>query len=66
MKQRRKLEEMKASGFPKPSRYCLRVESGHGGIPKTCILNHECYHCAFDQWMDAMEDSEALILAEAA
>jgi hypothetical protein len=66
MKQRKRLAEVKHSGFPTRARYCLQVESGCPGIPKMCILNHECYHCAFDQWMDAMEDSEISLFAEAA
>jgi hypothetical protein len=66
MKRREMLAELKGSGFPTRTRYCLRVESGYPEIPKMCILNHECYHCAFDQWMDAMEDSEITLLAEAA
>ncbi|MBI4773404.1 MAG: hypothetical protein HY788_04350 [Deltaproteobacteria bacterium] len=24
--------------------------------PKTCIFNHECSHCAFDQWLDYMDE----------
>ena len=22
---------------------------------KHCILKHECYHCAFDQWLDEID-----------
>jgi hypothetical protein len=66
MKKGKRFAEGKGSGFPARTRYCLRVESGEPGIPKMCILNHECYHCGFDQWMDALEDSEISLLAEAA
>ena len=66
MKRGNRLAEVKHAGFPTPTRYCLHVENGDTGIPKMCILNHECYHCAFDQWMDSMEDGEISQFAEAA
>jgi hypothetical protein len=66
MKQRKTLSRLKDLGFSALSRYCLRMGCGCPEIPKLCILNHECYHCAFDQWMDAMEDGEITLLAKAA
>jgi hypothetical protein len=66
MKQRNTLAEVKHSGFPTRTRYCLQVENGDTAIPKMCILNHECYHCAFDQWMESMEDGDLSLFAEAA
>ena len=33
---------------------CLHVEWGRIQIPKICILNYECWHCGFDQWLEEM------------
>ena len=66
MTQRKMVVKVKyAASSVKPC-YCLLVEGACPEIPKMCILNQECYHCAFDQWMDTMEGSEAPLLAEAA
>lgn len=35
---------------------CVHVRSGRVDGPKTCIFNHECSHCAFDQWLDYMDE----------
>jgi len=35
--------------YPRP---CRHVLTGHVDEPKVCILNYECYHCAYDQMMD--------------
>lgn len=40
------------------SRLCLHNTAGHAIVPKICILNYECSHCAFDQWLDNVERSE--------
>ena len=34
---------------------CDHVLSGRTQIPKHCIWNHECFHCAFDQLLDALD-----------
>ncbi len=46
-----------------PSRSCVRVESGLTRIPKICIHDYKCRHCAFDQWIEEME-VRALSLAD--
>ena len=40
------------------SRLCLHNTAGHTIAPKICILNYECSHCAFDQWLDNLERAE--------
>jgi hypothetical protein len=25
--------------------------------PKDCLFNYECYHCAFDQWLDYADET---------
>ncbi len=37
------------------SRLCLHISNGHFRAPKMCMLNRECFHCAYDQWLDYME-----------
>jgi hypothetical protein len=34
---------------------CDHVLSGRTEIPKRCIWNHECFHCAFDQLLDTLD-----------
>ena len=34
---------------------CDHVLSGRTEIPKFCIWNHECFHCAFDQLLDTLD-----------
>jgi len=36
---------------------CVHVQSGRVDGPKSCIFNYECSHCAFDQWLDYMDES---------
>ena len=36
--------------------FCIQAESGRTEIPKICTRNYECRHCAFDQWLDEMEE----------
>lgn len=43
-----------------PNRPCLHVESGRTVIPKICTRGYECWHCAFDQWIDEIEDRRSL------
>lgn len=33
------------------SRPCHHDLSQRFYAPKRCILNYECYHCAYDQWL---------------
>lgn len=39
------------------SRSCRHVVSGRIQAPKICTRNDECYHCAFDQMLDALDDA---------
>jgi hypothetical protein len=41
------------------SRLCHHVTSQQYYSPRHCILNHECYHCVYDQWLFEM-DSETV------
>lgn len=40
------------------SRLCFHNITGHTIVPKICILNYECSHCAFDQWLDNLESAQ--------
>ena len=42
-------------GIQNPGRSCVRAEQGLTRIPKICIHDYECRHCAFDQWLEEME-----------
>jgi len=37
------------------SRPCRHALTGRIDAPKTCTLNYECFHCAFDQMLDEMD-----------
>ena len=37
---------------------CVHVLSGRVDGPKNCIFNYECHHCAFDQWLDHLDEAE--------
>ena len=39
-------------------RLCLHTGSGRIQIAKTCIHDYQCWHCAFDQWLDEMEERQ--------
>ena len=45
-------------GVQIPSGPCVHVDNGRAGIPKNCIRYYECWHCAFDQWLEAMEEGQ--------
>ncbi|MCP4022987.1 MAG: hypothetical protein GY729_14190 [Desulfobacteraceae bacterium] len=36
------------------SRPCLHVMSGVTCAPKICVWDYECYHCEYDQMLDAV------------
>lgn len=36
---------------------CVHVLNGRVDGPKNCMFNYECYHCAFDQWLDYMDEA---------
>lgn len=43
-----------------PCGFCLHYENGRIVIPKTCIRHYECWRCAFDQWIEEMEEREQI------
>jgi hypothetical protein len=55
---------MKTTSKPLPdstygeSRLCLYISSGQLQVPKVCMLNGECFHCAYDQWLDHMKSDK--------
>ncbi len=51
------IENLKKS-YHGTSRLCLHNIAGRTIAPKICILNYECSHCAFDQWLDNLKGAE--------
>ena len=51
------LNGIKRKGYGPRSQYpaCVHVENDAVKIAKTCIWNYECWHCAFDQWLEETE-----------
>ncbi len=37
---------------------CVHTETGRTRIHKTCLRHCECWHCAFDQWLDETERAQ--------
>jgi glycine cleavage system H lipoate-binding protein len=37
---------------------CRHALTGRIDAPKICALDYECYHCAYDQWLDDYDVSE--------
>ena len=52
MKTRRKHQQHQTRSASRPCHHALSR-----GIHafKHCILNYECYHCAYDQWLDEID-----------
>lgn len=48
--------------FQDLSGYCVHYLSGRTFTPKRCALNGECHHCAFDQWLDIMDDRDRILV----
>jgi hypothetical protein len=46
------------SGVHNPFRLCLHTSNGRTQIAKICISGYNCQHCAFEQWLDAMEERQ--------
>ena len=40
--------------------FCRHMNDGETGIPKICARAYECWHCAFDQWLEEMEERRFL------
>jgi len=45
-------QKVQATGL---SQVCHHVSAGRISTPKRCMLNHECFHCGYDQWLDAVD-----------
>lgn len=56
MKPYREYQQNQTSQAP---RLCHHVWSSRIYAPRYCILNYECYHCVYDQWLFET-DSEAV------
>jgi hypothetical protein len=52
MNKRFNAQQEKVTG---PSRFCHHVSAGRINAPKRCLANHECFHCAYDQWLDDID-----------
>jgi hypothetical protein len=52
MKTRKKNQQHQNRSAPRPCHHVLSQRI-HG--LKHCILNYECYHCAYDQWLDEID-----------
>jgi len=65
MKGEMKNSEEKMSAVRIPNGFCLHLMNDWPVIPKICINSYECRKCAFDQWLEIM-DEEEIRLATAA
>jgi len=45
---------------------CVHVSGKGFTRPGFCVKNRECGHCAFDQWLELVEEGDQKILARAA
>ena len=54
------LNKIKGKGDAPKSQYpaCLHLENGAVKIARICIRNYECWHCAFDQWLEEIEGQQ--------
>ena len=61
MRKKMKNNQEKTSGVHTPYCLCLHAVNGRTVIPKICIHNYECCKCAFDQWLELMEQPEEMV-----
>jgi hypothetical protein len=54
MKERMQQSPKLSAGHHDP---CVHVAGEGVRVPKICLRNHECWHCAFDQWIEAVEEA---------
>ena len=47
--------QKKYAGADRPCRHYL---TGRTDAPKICVLNYECYHCAYDQMLDECDEHQ--------
>ena len=59
-KMMKKMTKAKEKRLGISCRACVHAENGQAGIPKICIRDYECWHCAFDQWIEEMEEISVL------
>ena len=52
MNKRLNSQKVQATGL---SQVCHHVSAGRISAPKRCMLNHECFRCGYDQWLDAID-----------
>jgi hypothetical protein len=45
---------------------CVHVSGKGFGLPGFCLRNRECWHCAFDEWIELIEGDDQRVLARAA
>ena len=45
-------QQKKVTGL---SQFCHHFLAERINAPKRCMLDHECFHCAYDQWLDAID-----------
>jgi hypothetical protein len=59
-KMMKKMKKAKETRLGIPCRSCVHAENGRAEIPKICIRDYECWHCAFDQWIEELEERQVL------
>ena len=42
------------------TKLCRHVMTGRISYPKICMMNYECYHCEYDQWLDDVDLDHAV------
>ena len=45
---------------PAAYRFCVHSANGGPGTAKICILDYQCGHCAFDQWLEETQAMESV------
>jgi len=45
---------------------CVHVLGKGFRLPGFCLRNRECWHCAFDEWIELIEGDDQRVLARAA
>jgi len=45
---------------PAAYRFCVHSANGGPGTARMCILDYQCEHCAFDQWLEEIRARESV------
>ena len=45
---------------PAAQRFCVHSANGGAGTARICILDYQCEHCAFDQWLEEAQARESV------